>query len=133
MVAEDAVTSLRRMKEEGSAPMRTMESRSLNKTLLRGRMVETLQLVTRKRLSLASQARYLARPAATRICATISERAVHWSRKPDLSEYPVEESGNGRTQTHGSPALAIAATRIVFDSTPGDSQGRIDQDSDRLR
>jgi hypothetical protein len=52
--------------------MRTMESISLNKTLLRGRMVETLQLVTRKRLSLASQARYLARPAATRICATIS-------------------------------------------------------------
>jgi hypothetical protein len=72
VVAEDAVTSLRRMKEEGSAPMRTMASISLKKTLLRGRMVETLQLVTRKRLSLASQARYLARPAATRICATIS-------------------------------------------------------------
>jgi len=45
VVAEDAVTALRRMKEEGSAPMRTMGSISLNKTLLREGLVDTLQLV----------------------------------------------------------------------------------------
>ncbi len=35
------------------------------------------------------------------------QRSVHWSRKLDLSEYPVGESGNGRTQTHGSPGPAM--------------------------
>ena len=45
VVDADAVTSLRRMKEEGSAPMRTMGSISLNKTLLREGLVDTLQLV----------------------------------------------------------------------------------------
>ena len=45
VVAEDAVTALRRMKEEGSAPMRTIGSISINKTLLRAGLVDTLQLV----------------------------------------------------------------------------------------
>jgi dihydrofolate reductase len=45
VVAEDAVTALRRMKEEGSAPIRTMGSISLNKTLLREGLVDFLQLV----------------------------------------------------------------------------------------
>jgi dihydrofolate reductase len=47
VVAEDAVTALRRMKEEeeDSAPIRTMGSISLNKTLLREGLVDILQLV----------------------------------------------------------------------------------------
>jgi dihydrofolate reductase len=45
VVAEDAVTALRRMKTEVPAPMRTMGSISLNKTLLREGLVDTLQLV----------------------------------------------------------------------------------------
>jgi dihydrofolate reductase len=45
VVAEDAVTALRRMKKEGSAPLRTMGSISLNKTLLREGLVDALQLV----------------------------------------------------------------------------------------
>lgn len=45
VVAEGAVTALRRMKEEGSVPMRTMGSISLNKSLLREGLVDTLQLV----------------------------------------------------------------------------------------
>jgi dihydrofolate reductase len=45
VVAEDAVTALRRMKAEGSASLRTMGSISLNKTLLREGLVDTLQLV----------------------------------------------------------------------------------------
>jgi dihydrofolate reductase len=44
LVAEDAVTALRRMKEEGSAPMRTMGSISLNKSLLREGLVDFLQV-----------------------------------------------------------------------------------------
>lgn len=45
VVAEDAVTALRRMKEEGSLPMRTIGSISLNKSLLREGLVDTVQLV----------------------------------------------------------------------------------------
>jgi dihydrofolate reductase len=45
LVAEDAVTALRRMKKEGSAPIRTMGSISLNKALLREGLVDILQLV----------------------------------------------------------------------------------------
>ena len=45
LVAGDAVTALRRMKEEGSLPMRTMGSISLNKALLRAGLVDYLQLV----------------------------------------------------------------------------------------
>jgi dihydrofolate reductase len=45
VVAQDAVRALRRMKEESSAPMRTMGSISLNATLLREGLVDTLQLV----------------------------------------------------------------------------------------
>jgi dihydrofolate reductase len=45
VVADDAVTALRRMKEEGSAPMRTMGSVSLNKMLLREGLVDFVQLV----------------------------------------------------------------------------------------
>jgi dihydrofolate reductase len=45
LVAEDAVTALRRMKEEGSAPMRTLGSSSLTKVLLREGLVDYLQLV----------------------------------------------------------------------------------------
>lgn len=45
LVAEDAVTALRKMKEEGSAPLRTMGSISLNKALLREGLVDSLQLV----------------------------------------------------------------------------------------
>jgi dihydrofolate reductase len=44
LVAEDAITSIRTMKAEGSAPMRTMGSISLNKTLLREGLVDILQL-----------------------------------------------------------------------------------------
>jgi dihydrofolate reductase len=45
VVAEDAVTALRRMKEEVTAPMRTLGSISLNKALLRAGLVDSLQLV----------------------------------------------------------------------------------------
>ena len=45
VVAEDAVTALRRMKQEGSAPIRTLGSISLNKVLLRAGLVDVLQLV----------------------------------------------------------------------------------------
>lgn len=45
LVSEDAVTALRRMKDEGTAPMRTMGSISLNKALLREGLVDYLQLV----------------------------------------------------------------------------------------
>lgn len=45
LVAEDAVTAIRRMKDEGSAPMRTMGSISLNKALLSGGLVDNLQIV----------------------------------------------------------------------------------------
>jgi dihydrofolate reductase len=45
VVADGAVTALRRMKEEGSVPMRTLGSISLNKSLLRENLVDTLQLV----------------------------------------------------------------------------------------
>jgi dihydrofolate reductase len=45
LVAEDAVTALRKMKGDRSAPMRTMGSISLNKTLLREGLVDRLQLV----------------------------------------------------------------------------------------
>jgi dihydrofolate reductase len=45
LVAADAVTALRKMKKEGSAPIRTMGSISLNKTLLREGLVDTLQLM----------------------------------------------------------------------------------------
>jgi dihydrofolate reductase len=44
LVAEDAVTALRRMKEEGTAPMRTMGSISLGKSLLREGLVDYLQV-----------------------------------------------------------------------------------------
>jgi dihydrofolate reductase len=45
VVADDAVTALRTMKEEESAPMRTLGSVSLNKTLLRQGLVDFIQLV----------------------------------------------------------------------------------------
>ncbi len=45
LVAEDAVTALRTLKEQGSAPMRTMGSISLNKSLLREGLVDFLQIV----------------------------------------------------------------------------------------
>jgi dihydrofolate reductase len=45
LVAEDAVTALRRMKEENSAPIRTIGSISLNKALLREGLIDSLQLV----------------------------------------------------------------------------------------
>ena len=44
-VEKDAVTTLRAMKAEGSAPMRTLGSISLNATLLREGLVDLLQLV----------------------------------------------------------------------------------------
>jgi dihydrofolate reductase len=44
-VAQDAVTTLRTMKDEGSAPIRTLGSISLNATLLREGLVDFLQLV----------------------------------------------------------------------------------------
>jgi dihydrofolate reductase len=44
-VAQDAVSALRAMKAEGSAPIRTMGSISLNGTLLRAGLVELLQIV----------------------------------------------------------------------------------------
>lgn len=45
VVAEDAATTLRRMKTEGAAPMRTMGSISLNSTLLQEGIVDLLQVV----------------------------------------------------------------------------------------
>ncbi|MDX6368051.1 MAG: hypothetical protein QOK30_3127 [Nocardioidaceae bacterium] len=45
VVADDAVEALRTMKQEESAPMRTMGSISLNKTLLREGLVDFVQLV----------------------------------------------------------------------------------------
>jgi dihydrofolate reductase len=45
LVAEDAVPALRRMKEEGSAPMRTLGSISLNKALLREGLIDYVQVV----------------------------------------------------------------------------------------
>jgi dihydrofolate reductase len=45
LVGEDAVPALRRMKDEESAPLRTMGSISLNKALLRAGLVDSLQLV----------------------------------------------------------------------------------------
>ena len=45
LVAEDAVEWLRRTKQEGSAPMRTMGSISLNRALLRARLVDFVQIV----------------------------------------------------------------------------------------
>jgi dihydrofolate reductase len=44
LVAEDAVTALRLMKQERSAPMRTMGSISLNTSLLRTGLVDYLQV-----------------------------------------------------------------------------------------
>jgi dihydrofolate reductase len=45
VVADDAVTALRTMKEEESVPMRTMGSVSLNTMLLREGLVDFIQLV----------------------------------------------------------------------------------------
>jgi dihydrofolate reductase len=45
VVAEDAVSALRRMKAEGTVPIRTMGSISLNGTLLRAGLVDYLQVV----------------------------------------------------------------------------------------
>ena len=45
VVAEGAVPALRKMKAEGSVPLRTVGSISLNKSLLREGLVDTLQLV----------------------------------------------------------------------------------------
>jgi dihydrofolate reductase len=45
VVAEDAATALRRMKAEGSAPIRTLGSISLNSTLLREGLVDLFQVV----------------------------------------------------------------------------------------
>jgi dihydrofolate reductase len=45
VVAEDAAAALRRMKAEGTAPIRTLGSISLNATLLREGLVDVLQLV----------------------------------------------------------------------------------------
>jgi dihydrofolate reductase len=45
VVAEDAVTAIRAMKDEVSAPMRTMGSISLNKALLSEGLVDNLQIV----------------------------------------------------------------------------------------
>jgi dihydrofolate reductase len=45
VVADDAVTTLRTMKEQESAPMRTLGSISLNKPLLRQGLVDFIQLV----------------------------------------------------------------------------------------
>jgi dihydrofolate reductase len=45
VVAEDAVPALRRMKEEGSLPLRTIGSISINRSLLREGLVDSLQLV----------------------------------------------------------------------------------------
>jgi dihydrofolate reductase len=45
VVAEDAAVALRRMKQEQAAPLRTMGSISLNKTLLLEGLVDTLRLV----------------------------------------------------------------------------------------
>ena len=44
LVAEDAVSALRTMKQERSAPMRTMGSVSLGKALMRAGLVDRLQL-----------------------------------------------------------------------------------------
>jgi dihydrofolate reductase len=45
VVAEDAASALRRMKQEQSAPLRTVGSISLNKTLLAAGLVDALRLV----------------------------------------------------------------------------------------
>jgi dihydrofolate reductase len=45
LVADDAVGVLRRMKEEGSAPIRTLGSISMNRALLRAGIVDVYQLV----------------------------------------------------------------------------------------
>lgn len=45
VIAEDAGTALRRMKAEGSAPMRTLGSISLNRALVRAGLVDSFQLV----------------------------------------------------------------------------------------
>lgn len=44
LVAGDAVASLRRMKEEGPAPMRTMGSISLSRSLMRAGLIDHLQV-----------------------------------------------------------------------------------------
>jgi dihydrofolate reductase len=44
LVAEDAVTAVRRMKDEGDLPMRTMGSISLDKALVRAGLVDVLQV-----------------------------------------------------------------------------------------
>ena len=45
VVAEDAVSALRTMKQDGSTPLRTMGSISLNKALLSEGLVDYLQLM----------------------------------------------------------------------------------------
>ncbi|TDD18590.1 deaminase [Kribbella turkmenica] len=45
VIAEDAVTVIRRLKAEGSVPLRTMGSMSLSKALVRAGLVDTLQIV----------------------------------------------------------------------------------------
>lgn len=45
IIAEDAVATLRRMKEEAGPPIRTVGSISMNKTLLRAGVVDFLQLI----------------------------------------------------------------------------------------
>jgi dihydrofolate reductase len=45
LVAEDAVTALRTLKEEGTTPLRTLGSISLNAGLLREGLVDLLQIV----------------------------------------------------------------------------------------
>lgn len=44
LVAEDAMTAIRRMKQKGSAPMRTLGSISLSNSLLREGLVDYLQI-----------------------------------------------------------------------------------------
>jgi dihydrofolate reductase len=45
VIDEDPVTALRRMKADGTAPIRTIGSISLNKSLLQARIVDFLQIV----------------------------------------------------------------------------------------
>jgi dihydrofolate reductase len=45
VIADDAATALRRMKAEGTAPIRTLGSISLNSTLLREGLVDLFQVV----------------------------------------------------------------------------------------
>jgi dihydrofolate reductase len=45
LVAEDALTAIPRMKHEGSAPMRTLGSMTLNKSLLAEGLVDYLQVI----------------------------------------------------------------------------------------